>query len=162
MDRTLTVIAGTGITVHSDDISTDDSAIVHDNLSGFVANEHIDHTSVSITTAAESGLTGGGTLAATRNLSVDINGTSEGTVVAPTNDYVMMYDASATANKKVQVDAFVGTALGDGKWYKSTTTALSTSEVTAVFNTAGNNSLTLGTFDPAAVSYKPLTLPTTP
>lgn len=153
VDRTLNVIAGTGITVNADDIATDDSAIVHDNLSGFVANEHIDHTSVSITTAAESGLTGGGTLAATRNLSVDINGTSEGTVVAPTNDYVMMYDASATANKKVQVDAFVGTALGDGKWYKSTTTALSTSEVTAVFNTADNDSLTLGTFDTAAGTY---------
>jgi len=50
-------------------ISTDDSAIVHDNLSGFVANEHIDHSGVSITAGA--GLTGGGTIAATRTINVD-------------------------------------------------------------------------------------------
>ena len=50
-------------------ISTDDSAIVHDDLSGFVANEHIDHSGVSITAGA--GLTGGGTIAATRTLNVD-------------------------------------------------------------------------------------------
>lgn len=49
-------------------ISTDDSAIVHDNLSGFVANEHIDHSGVSITAGA--GLTGGGTIASTRTLNV--------------------------------------------------------------------------------------------
>ena len=49
-------------------ISTDDSAIVHDNLSGYEANEHIDHTSVSIT--AGDGLTGGGTIASTRTLNV--------------------------------------------------------------------------------------------
>jgi len=47
-------------------ISTDDSAIVHDNLSGFVANEHIDHSGVSVTAGA--GLTGGGTIAATRTI----------------------------------------------------------------------------------------------
>jgi len=49
-------------------IATDDSAIVHDNLSGFVANEHIDHSSVSITSG--DGLTGGGTIASTRTLAV--------------------------------------------------------------------------------------------
>tara|TARA_B100000989_G_C19531846_1_gene470464 strand:+ start:1047 stop:6965 length:5919 start_codon:yes stop_codon:yes gene_type:complete len=41
----------------------------HDNLSGFVANEHIDHTSVSIT--AGFGLKGGGTIASTRDLAID-------------------------------------------------------------------------------------------
>jgi len=49
-------------------IATDDSAIVHDDLSGFVANEHIDHSSVSIT--AGNGLTGGGTIASTRAINV--------------------------------------------------------------------------------------------
>ena len=43
--------------------------IRHDNLSGFVANEHIDHTSVSIT--AGFGLKGGGTIALTRDLAID-------------------------------------------------------------------------------------------
>ena len=41
---------------------------VHDSLSGFVANEHIDHSGVSIT--AGDGLTGGGTIASTRTLNV--------------------------------------------------------------------------------------------
>ena len=49
-------------------ISTDDSAIVHDNLSGFVANEHIDHSGVTIT--AGTGLTGGGTIDGSRTLNV--------------------------------------------------------------------------------------------
>jgi len=46
----------------------DDSLINHDLLTGFVANEHIDHTSVSIT--AGDGLTGGGTIATTRTVAV--------------------------------------------------------------------------------------------
>jgi len=73
-DVTLNVIGGTGITANPDNITTTDSEIVHDNLSGFVANEHIDHTSVSIT--AGTGLTGGGTIASTRTLS-----TNDGAIV---------------------------------------------------------------------------------
>ena len=60
--------AGTGINLSSGAISTNDGAIDHDALSGFVANEHIDHSSVDIT--AGSGLTGGGDLTATRTLNV--------------------------------------------------------------------------------------------
>ena len=45
------------------------SAMVdHDSTTNFVANEHINHTSVSIT--AGDGLTGGGTIASTRTLNV--------------------------------------------------------------------------------------------
>jgi len=40
----------------------------HDSLAGFVSNEHIDHSSVSIT--AGTGLTGGGTITSTRTLNV--------------------------------------------------------------------------------------------
>jgi hypothetical protein len=42
--------------------------IDHDSLANFVANEHIDHSGVEIT--AGTGLTGGGTIAATRTLNV--------------------------------------------------------------------------------------------
>ena len=59
---------GTGISISSGTISTNDGAIVHDSLSGFVANEHIDHSSVDITAGA--GLTGGGDLTATRTINV--------------------------------------------------------------------------------------------
>ena len=59
---------GTGITFSNGAISTTDADIVHDNLSGFEANEHIDHTTVSVT--AGTGLTGGGTIASTKTLNV--------------------------------------------------------------------------------------------
>ena len=42
-----TYSAGTGITLSTTTFSTNDGAIVHDNLSGFVANEHIDWTATS-------------------------------------------------------------------------------------------------------------------
>ncbi len=41
----------------------------HDALSNFVANEHIDHSGVSVT--AGTGLSGGGTIAATRTINLD-------------------------------------------------------------------------------------------
>lgn len=44
------------------------AALLHDSLNGFVANEHINHGSVSIT--AGNGLTGGGTIAASRTINV--------------------------------------------------------------------------------------------
>ncbi len=63
------LVGGTGITLTGDTLSTTDSEIVHDNLSGFVANEHIDHSTVSI--SAGTGLSGGGDLTSTRTLSID-------------------------------------------------------------------------------------------
>ena len=66
-DRTLKV-GEEHISVGTDSISTNDSEIVHDDLSGFVSNEHIDHSSVSIT--AGNGLTGGGTITSTRTINV--------------------------------------------------------------------------------------------
>ena len=49
--------AGTGINISSGTISTNDSAIDIHNLSGYVANEHIDHSGVTLT--AGDGLSGG-------------------------------------------------------------------------------------------------------
>ena len=72
---TLTVVGSTGITVTTNagtdtlTIATTDGDIVHDNLSGFVANEHIDHSGVSI--IAGNGLLGGGTIASSRTLNID-------------------------------------------------------------------------------------------
>jgi hypothetical protein len=61
--------AGTGITLTGDTLSTTDSEIVHDSLSGFVANEHIDHSSITI--GSGKGLTGGGTIVTSRSLTLD-------------------------------------------------------------------------------------------
>jgi len=60
--------AGTGISISSGQISTDDSNISHDSLSGFVSNEHINHSDVSIT--AGDGLTGGGDITTSRTINV--------------------------------------------------------------------------------------------
>ena len=93
-DETITfnVGAGTGISVAADAISTNDSEIDHDSLSNFVANEHINHANVSV--SAGTGLSGGGTIAADRTLSI-----SSGTLQALARGYGWegTYGASSAA-----------------------------------------------------------------
>ena len=60
--------------------STLESTLNHDSLAGFVSAEHINHGSVSVT--AGNGLTGGGTIAATRTINV-VGGTG---ITANAND----------------------------------------------------------------------------
>jgi hypothetical protein len=92
-------------------ISTDDGAINHDNLSNFVPQEHINHTLVEIATASgTSGLSGGGNIASTRNLVVDIAGTTLLDEAAATDDEVLIYDTSGTALKSVTVANLVASA----------------------------------------------------
>ena len=62
------LVGGTGITLTGDTLSTTDSEIVHDSLSGGGGNKHIDHTSVEVT--AGTGLTGGGDISSTKTLNV--------------------------------------------------------------------------------------------
>jgi hypothetical protein len=88
------------------DIDIAEANINHDGLSGFIANEHIDHSSVSIATGANSGLIGGGDLTSTRNLSVDINGTTAETSIA-SSDEVLIYDSSNTALRKITRANFI-------------------------------------------------------
>jgi len=107
--RTLTVGAGTGITVNTNDVATDDSAIVHDDLSGFVANEHIDHTSVTLTAGA--GLTGGGTIASNRTFAV---GAGTG-ITVNANDVAIGQSVATNANVNFATITTTGniTAQGD-------------------------------------------------
>ena len=60
--------AGTGINLSSGAISTNDGAIDIHALSGYVANEHIDHSGVNLSAGA--GLTGGGDITASRSFVV--------------------------------------------------------------------------------------------
>ena len=78
------------------------AGVDHDSLQNFVANEHVDHSTVSIATAAgTSGLSGGGNITATRNIVVDITGTTALSATPDAADTLLVYDASATALKKV-------------------------------------------------------------
>jgi hypothetical protein len=63
------VLAGNAQLVsNSTGVWIDETKINHNNLQNYDANRHVDHTAVSMT--AGNGLTGGGTIAATRTLSV--------------------------------------------------------------------------------------------
>lgn len=71
--------------------------VFHDGFSDFVADEHIAHSGVSIT--AGSGLTGGGTIEATRTLDLDILGLSVKTI--DDGDSIPFYDILTGLNARV-------------------------------------------------------------
>jgi hypothetical protein len=78
---------------------TINTSLIHDNLSGFVANEHIDHTSVSISTGT--GLTGGGTIAANRTISLDFSALPTQAEAMASGDTFPFFDLSGAIHKKV-------------------------------------------------------------
>jgi hypothetical protein len=59
---------GTGLQIVTNVLKTKDSEIVHSALSGYVADQHVAHAGVSISTTAP--LAGGGTIAASRTLTL--------------------------------------------------------------------------------------------
>lgn len=88
----------------------------HNLLLNYVANEHIDHSTVEITTAADSGLTGGGDITASRSLSVDIIGTTA--EASPDDaDSILIFDSSAAALRSMTRANFLqgvgGASAGD-------------------------------------------------
>jgi hypothetical protein len=77
---TLNAIAGTGISVAANSISTNDSQINHDDLQNFKTTKHVDHTGVTISAGA--GLTGGGDITTSRTIDI-----GQGTgIIVNTND----------------------------------------------------------------------------
>tara|TARA_B100000902_G_scaffold81469_1_gene86088 strand:+ start:2995 stop:7449 length:4455 start_codon:yes stop_codon:yes gene_type:complete len=116
--NTLDIAGGTGIStaVGNTDtvtITTTDSEIVHDNLSGFVANEHIDHSGVTLT--AGDGLTGGGTIAASRTFAV-----GAGTGVTVNADNIAIGQAIGTSDSP----SFAGLTLSSLSAQNSEATAV--------------------------------------
>ena len=86
-------------------VNSVDSEIDHASLSNFVANEHIDHSSVTIT--AGNGLTGGGTIAATRTFAV-----GAGTGITVNANDVQITDGGV-GTTQLAADAVTGAKIAD-------------------------------------------------
>lgn len=100
----VTDTASVDLTVTGTTLSADvlPGGVDHDALLNFVAAEHVNHTSVNINTAANSGLSGGGDISASRSLTVDPSNATSTTVAS--GDLILVADVSA-ANALRQVTA---------------------------------------------------------
>lgn len=105
---TIAIGAGTGITVNADTIQTNDSAIVHDNLSGYTADRHVLHAGVSI--IAGTGLTGGGNISTSSTLNV-VGGNG---ITANANDIEI--DTSIVIDKTAITDYVPANGFTDRTW----------------------------------------------
>ncbi len=109
--------------------------IDHDSLANFVANEHIDHSGVSV--IAGTGLTGGGTIAANRTLNV-IGGTG---VTANANDIAIGQDVATTANVLFNNITATGNVSASGNLYADVSLNLGN---TSILDYSPHSSLRLG------------------
>jgi hypothetical protein len=87
-------IAVTNVTQHV-------ALINHDGLLNYSANRHIDHTAVSILTEDNSGLSGGGTLAANRSLALDFMNVPSLATPDLAMDSILVYDQSVGATRRI-------------------------------------------------------------
>jgi len=98
--------------VAQSNVTQHEAAIDHNALSNYSSNRHVDHSAVSI--SAGVGLSGGGTIASSRTLALDINGLTTDGAPSSAADYVATYDASAGAHKKVLISALLAAAEAGG------------------------------------------------
>lgn len=86
------------------------AGVDHDQLQNFVANEHIDHSTVEISTAINSGLAGGGDITANRDLIIDPNNAPS--VTAASGDLILIGDVSdSNSLKKVTAQSIADLAV---------------------------------------------------
>jgi hypothetical protein len=150
----------TGLTITDTTLTVDASVLDHDTLTNFVANEHINHTAVVLTlTEGIQWSTGGTDISASATAKLDISGLVEETTLDVANDDVVFWDNSAGLHRKAPIENFIGDALGDGKWYRSGTQALSAAtEATVAFNAAEYDALERGTFSTVTGQYTATTV----
>lgn len=124
---------GTGLAITDTTIATDDANINHDALTNFVADEHVAHSGVTLT--AGTGLSGGGTIAASRTFNLDISGlTALSSGLAGTDGFLvddggtmkrMSVNASHLPSRNVAVSGnFASTDVGEIVYWTGTTGTL--------------------------------------
>lgn len=136
---TFTGSTGIGAVVSNGTVTftTTDSEIVHDNLSGFVEDEHVDHSNVLISSG--NGLTGGGNITTSRTLSVDPH-----TGIAVTTDGVALSHLGLESLTDPNADrvAFWDDSEGAFKWLTMgsnlsiTDTTLNATDTNTTYSTA--------------------------
>jgi hypothetical protein len=104
------------------------SQVAHNSTSGYVANQHIDHSTVSISPG--SGLTGGGTIAATRTLTLDTAS------VHFTNGVKAKMNTDAVVSSSGQVAAYPNIATTGSNTFTGIQTVSNTTNSTAFNNGA--------------------------
>lgn len=114
----------------------------HDSLLNYAANRHIDHSAVSIATSATSGLSGGGTIASTRNIQVDP--TQAGTVTPDTLDYILFADVS---NSNALAKTTLGSILAIGGAAAAATWAPTDGLTKAITHSLNTNDITVTVYD---------------
>ena len=139
--------------------------ITHDDTDGFVANEHIDHTSVTLT--AGTGLSGGGTIAANRSFAVDFSDSTLQTAVsgafttASSSLATRITDATASINflsSSLIVDATasintLSASLGDATASLKSISGSQSTRLTTLETASGSQSTRLTTLETASGSF---------
>lgn len=137
-----------GIVVTDDDVTNGDNVLFtvveanidHDALTNFVADEHIDHTAVTITAGEGLSYSVGGTdISTSSTIDLDIDELVAEATVDPANDYFVMWDDSVSAHRKV-----LGSNLpGGGGGLSNAYAALATSGANASGSASSSGSDTI-------------------
>lgn len=98
----------TGLTLSGTNLTSNDSAIVHDNLSGFVADEHVAHSGISV--IAGEGLAGGGTIDGNVTINMDITELTNITAATIVGGDELAIDVSGTTKALAWQDFGVPTS----------------------------------------------------
>jgi len=92
--------------------SASNVAIDHDDLLNFIANEHIDHSSITLT--AGDGITGGGDITTSRSFALDLNSLTDANIEVGADSIAFVDSSDSNSNKKESVADFVTAIAGAG------------------------------------------------
>ena len=127
---------GTGVTTSGTAVVTDDANIDHDALDNFVSNEHINHGNVTLT--AGDGLTGGGTIAASRTFDLDISSLTAADATDLTSTDGFLFDNGGVMSRMAYSDSGIRVATITG-----TTDTLATADMNSFLHYTNASAVTV-------------------